>query len=1219
MRKIKIILYPLAAAFTVFVMLIAYILGTYSQENFQRLLIRAVNGFSDYDLSISGPFHFNPSLDLSLSATDVTLQSKINENRILIDRFDIDIDLRPFLSGTLLVRDLKVENMDLYFTAARVAKKDDWVTGLLPFPVLEHAVFENVRVFTKDKESHQLTRLKIEAADRDQPVKIQGGGLYREQPFAIQGQLGLLSDLYQNERPFPVELRAEWAQAIFSIHGEIKEPTLGKGMNLRFMFVSPAVSEFFSPEIPIKGRLAAKGRLSGNYDALSLSDFRAELRHHSDLLIEAAGTVGNLSNYKDTSFHLSGYIREPEFLSWILPKKSPEFNRLAIKTDLREEGRSFMLENANISLSAPEGLEVHMTGQTRMIIDRQPFRSMDLRASFTSLRTETVKQYLGNILPEMGPVKGTANITTQGRDFVLSNIDLIAGQGKTTQITANGTVGPWSIRSGSTKRKIALALALKAKKSSGLAKLLDVEYPDIGPVTINARLEGSYREIRLEDIHLEAGFPDRFLVQAKGKINWRGMDSGRPVPYSDFILHGSTPSFRSGFLLYDKNMPDLGPAKASMRIHGKGVVLSGSDLKIIVGSKDTLLISAQGKVEQIFLDHLSHKGIEISATVEGEKTTSLTELFGRSQLPDIGPYEGRFFLLGNSETLRASDVTLKAGNKNGLMLNASGTIDQIPLTGAAKPSGVRIRFDASAPSTADLSGLAGQTVPDLGPLKVVGQLQDQAGQFAVRDLSIIAGSTKHPLLTAKGNIEDLFSQSGIKIDILFDQKTLIKIFDLNPVPELGTLKGNVLLSSRNGNLGIENIKIETDHSELIDLKINGAVEGPLKTGGISLNTEFAINDMASLGKLFDTEFPDLGNVEGSGYLFGKGENIAFKGNIETGKTTLESDISVSFDRSPPLVTGTIRSPNIYLRDFGIHPKESSQKTVKRPAGPMFSRTTWLFEGLKKIDLNLQAVAKKVTGANFFLDKVEAAVTLQGGRLKITPAKFVFSDGSIVFDSEINPGKTAEFTLNIQGRNIQLGDLISELHQPPAIEGNLDLIVDLKSRGSSAHEVASNLSGNIGLMLEGGRIRKRELELLFLNPLGWLFSHGITGNELKISCGLARYKIHQGIANSEILYINGPKLVARGRSEINLKKETIDALANLEKKKLLFNTRVSLQIKGSLADPEVSEAPINSPILKADRYLLSPATAIPQELFGTLWGFVDKKDSAHGSCQGVTAR
>ena len=146
-----------------------------------------------------------------------------------------------------------------------------------------------------------------------------------------------------------------------------------------------------------------------------------------------------------------------------------------------------------------------------------------------------------------------------------------------------------------------------------------------------------------------------------------------------------------------------------------------------------------------------------------------------------------------------------------------------------------------------------------------------------------------------------------------------------------------------------------------------------------------------------------------------------------------------------------------------------------------------------------------------------------------------------------------------------------------------------------------------------------MELLFLNPLGWLFSYGTSDNKFKISCGLARYQIKQGIAKSELLYIDGPKLTARGKAEINLGKETIDVLINLGKKKLLFNTHVPIQIQGNLADPMVSQAPIDSPMLKADRYLLAPAAAIPGELLGALWEFVDENDHKNGSCHGIIAQ
>ena len=1220
MRKITIILLSLLGVITVFVAILAFILGTNNNQDYRRLLIKSVAHLSDYNLSITGTFNFNASSTPTLSASGIELHSKINNRRVVIDHFKIQIDLRPLADGTLLIKDLLVENMEIHLAADKKDKKDRYLLELLPFPVIENAVFNNVRVITEDRTSHELTGLLITTPKKDDPLTIHGAGQVRGHPFTIEGQLGLLADIFKTNQLFPIDLKVEWAHALLSINGTIKNPSHGEGLDLDVNFNVPEISVLFDSELPVAGHLYGNGRVTGALDEPELTEFHSVLEHNNTLYIEVTGAVGNLLTQDETALRLSGFINEPKLLSRIVPKQSPVFNKLNFKAELGKTGDAYLLDNVDINLSGPEGLDILLHGQTQVIFDQQPFRSMDIQVDITSLHTGTVKRYLGNILPEMGPVKGTAQITTQERGFVLSNIDLLVGRGQKTQLTAKGSVGPLSTDPNVENSNILLDLALNAKRSSELAALLDIEYPEIGPVDILAHLTGSAQEIRLEDVQLQAGFPDILSIRADGKMKWDQMDTDHPVQHADFNLHGSSPSFREAFSLYGENMPDLGPAEASMRVHGTGMVLTGTNLEIQAGTKNTMLYKAHGKVAQIYLDNFYNKGIELSATVEGQNTNSLSWLFENQKIPDFGPINGDFNIRGDSIALSIPQLTLTVGQKNGLILSASGKINRIPLKKQTLPDGVRIKFEAAAPNSADLSSLVGRKLPDLEPLTVYGLLEDHDSIFAVRDLSILAGNPKQADFSAKGTIEDLFSRKGIKMNILFGENTLIKLLDLHAVPELGRIKGSLLLSDADGSLGIEEIKIETENKELIDLKIIGAVDDLLEANEINVNAKFSVHNMTLLGKLFDTELPDLGTISGSGNLRGADEQAAYKGKINIGKTRLESDLSLSLVNSQPSISGTISSENIYLRDFGIHPDTSSAKVTKQNKKALFRRTILPLEALKKINLDLKTRFNKVTGIEYNLDKINIDLSLQNGYLKITPAEFIFSEGHIVMDAEVDVRRTIpRFTLKINGKNIQLGNLISEIHQPPAIEGNLDLIIGLNSQGSSAHDIASNLNGEFGLILERGKIRKREMALLFLNPLGWLFSYGINDNEVKISCGLSRYRLTQGIAKSEVLYLDGPKLMARGKGEINLANETIDLLINLEKKKLLYNTNVPIQVQGSLANPIFSQAPIDSPLLKADRYLFSPAVAIPEELLGTLWSFVDKKESTDHPCQGIIAR
>ncbi|WP_338070438.1 hypothetical protein [Bathymodiolus platifrons methanotrophic gill symbiont] len=118
----------------------AYILGTYNNQDYQRLLIKAVDNLSDYTLSIKGPFELDASLTPTLSVSEIELHSKTDKSHIRIDKFRFQFTLAPLLSNTLLINDLLLENMRIEMQTSEDAKSYENLINYLPVIIIEHAV-----------------------------------------------------------------------------------------------------------------------------------------------------------------------------------------------------------------------------------------------------------------------------------------------------------------------------------------------------------------------------------------------------------------------------------------------------------------------------------------------------------------------------------------------------------------------------------------------------------------------------------------------------------------------------------------------------------------------------------------------------------------------------------------------------------------------------------------------------------------------------------------------------------------------------------------------------------------------------------------------------------------------------------------------------------------------------------------------------------------------
>ena len=1227
MHKIKIILLSLTGITSVFVATMVLVLCSYNNEDYRQLLINTVDKLTDHTLSIRGTFELHRSSVPVLSISGIELQSKIDASYVQIDNFRIQLTLASLLSNTLLINDLLLEDVYVVLVGKEPSSSVN-LLSYLPIPVIEHAELKNIHLsFDKEGPIHTLESLVISAKDRQAPLELHGSGVVRGHVFDIQAQLGSMADVFAQQQLYPVNLTANWQQVQLFIKGTIADPAHGEGLDLVGKINVPEIADVYAANIPVKGHFKARAHIKGDFDELILAEIEASMANEQLIDLKLTGSIGDLLTYEQTELHLSGFIHDAALLKWVMPDSSPSFNKFNIETDISDDDQAYRLQNLNINLFNTK-LKIDLTGNARIAQGEQLFRSLELQAEINSKDTETVKPYLGNILPEMGPVQGSVRITTQGKGFVLSNIDLLAGVDKDVQLTAKGGVGHLSIEPQGGISQIALALALKAGRSSELSSLLAIEHPEIGPVAISASLNGSTDELLLEDVKMKIGNPDVLTFLADGKISWDRLDTNSPRQFVDFMVHALSPSIQDAAHLYGRRIQDLGPAKASMRIHGMGSVLAGSDLTMQLGTENSLLLKVQGQIAQIFYVDFFFKGIEITGTYTSKSTSYLSKLLENSKIPDIGPLSGEFMVKGDESNLIIPKITLSAGRKSHLMLHASGKIANVPLRRQVPPQGVDIALTVTAPSSADLSEVVGDEIPDLGQLSIKGRFIDQNGIFAIKDLVLTAGNPKHPDISISGSVEDVLSINDVHMQVLFDEKTLVKIFDLRPIPELGKLKGSALLADEDGSLAIKELKLESGNSELIEFKINGVIADITNTTGINVKADISIKNPALFGKLFATDLSGLSPVSSSGIISGNKNRVKFKGNIFVGQTKLSSDLTLSLLKEKLKISGKINSLNLFLKDFGLvsefsRSKASSQSvSAKSVKTTVFSDTPLALQALNTVDLDLQLRISRVSGMDYKLERVNIDLLLENGKLTANLVNFVFSEGDVKMNAEINVRGKPEWSLNIQGDDIRLGKVFQKQNKTSPLEGSLNLLVDLKSSGISEHEIASNLKGEVGFTLEDGSISRSNLELVFLNPLGWLFSHVISDNEIHISCGLARYQIKQGIVRSKVFLLDGPKLLIRGNAEINLGRETVNSLYNLEKKSIFTNTiiptlipkSVPIKVSGKMSDPIVEEAPKSSIRSRADRYIFAPVVTVPEELLGTVFDFFNANKNEHSPCQ-----
>jgi hypothetical protein len=174
---------------------------------------------------------------------------------------------------------------------------------------------------------------------------------------------------------------------------------------------------------------------------------------------------------------------------------------------------------------------------------------------------------------------------------------------------------------------------------------------------------------------------------------------------------------------------------------------------------------------------------------------------------------------------------------------------------------------------------------------------------------------------------------------------------------------------------------------------------------------------------------------------------------------------------------------------------------------------------------------------------------------------------------------------------EFGSMLKKLGINDSLQGNMDMELDLKSRGNSIAELMSGLNGKTMMVMGDGSINQKAIELLgsdlssgllqLLNPLKK------EENYTKINCFAGGFDIKNGLAQSSALILDTPQVSVIGFGKINLKTEEIDLLFNPSPKKgvginglakfsMSFGELTkTLRLKGTLSKPSLSMDPTGS--------------------------------------------
>lgn len=371
------------------------------------------------------------------------------------------------------------------------------------------------------------------------------------------------------------------------------------------------------------------------------------------------------------------------------------------------------------------------------------------------------------------------------------------------------------------------------------------------------------------------------------------------------------------------------------------------------------------------------------------------------------------------------------------------------------------------------------------------------------------------------------------------------------------------------------------------IQAEGSIQKPFDFSMWQANVDATGPDLADLYQLTGLALPNTppydlsGTIERRGQVFGMPE---VSGRV--GDSDLRGAFTATRQRNDRLMLdGDFRSNSLDFDDLlavlGGSPStdrgESASPEQRQTAANLEAQGRLLPDAqldisrVRNMDARVSYRAAHVRSERVPLRGLAVDVSLDQGLLRLDPLTLELRQGRFGGAVALNAREdTPRVDLDMRLSNARLESLLAFNTQTQPISGAVLGRVQLTGRGASVRDAAANASGEISLVSPSGEIREAFAELTGINVtrgLGLLLSED--QGKIDIRCGVASFRVNNGIAQARSIVIDTETVLIRGEGTISLRNETLDLRLQGEPKEIrLIRVAAPITLQGRLRSPEI---------------------------------------------------
>jgi uncharacterized protein involved in outer membrane biogenesis len=492
-------------------------------------------------------------------------------------------------------------------------------------------------------------------------------------------------------------------------------------------------------EIPEFGAITGRCDVRSKVGDPSLYNVAVQIKDAKGIQANLRGRIDKfpLADRPNTGYELDVSMRATEAAVMVdrVGLQMPALGPLDL--DFRIEGSTQALQLNKIKLAAGKRDGIQLGVQGKLWFgdwdQADPFKTIDLKLKAQSHTTHALSAFIGEELPELGPLSGGARLHTVSGRHRLDQFHIRASKTAPLTVAVSGSAGQVTLLPELHIRQIKLDAEADTDDTQKLNKVfgLKEEIPPIGPLKGQARIEGDDQNFVVNDISVEAGQEDLLLVNLKGKLGKFSAANQWEPQDTSLSLRASSSSSRAlaGKLGY--RLPELGPLAAQANIHGKNKKLSIDSAQLQLGENDNPVVKATGYIN----DLQAMKGIKLDAQLHLDGG-SFAEFADFDKLPELGAVTGQVKISDSDGTFGLDSLQVETGKPELLSLNVNASFDNFK-----DPSTLLLKSSLTARDLQLIGAILDRQWPAIGPVQLDTEIK-RAGKSNVLNSTLTASETE---------------------------------------------------------------------------------------------------------------------------------------------------------------------------------------------------------------------------------------------------------------------------------------------------------------------------------------------------------------------------------------------------------------------------------------------------------------------------------------------